>query len=120
MPISIEQAVDEPIITVSFVGALDPENIREVNEKLAKMFGESGVVYTILDVRESEITFGEVVTLLDNPDSFPLTSDPRIKYVFVGQSVPHDPTNQMNAPVFSGKEQAVEYIRKEIATNALG
>jgi hypothetical protein len=119
MPILVERAVDEPIVRFVFEGMLDAETVQEANTQMAALLEELGSFYAVIDIRGLETTFGEAAALLEGPNSPSVVAEPRIKFVYLGQTVPDDPTNQQRVPVFKSKEAAFDFIRQEIAKNAL-
>lgn len=118
MSIHVQQSIDDPIITFAFEGEMNQETVQEASAQLAEAIETLGLLYAIIDLRDTEMTQGEAVALLDGAGSPPLMSHPRVRLVFVGKPVPHDPTNPSQAPVFGNDEEALEYIRQEIANNA--
>jgi hypothetical protein len=118
MSIHVQQSIDDPIITFAFEGQIDPESFQEASAQLAEAVETLGLLYVILDLRDTEMTQGEAIALIESPDTPSLTEHPRIRLVFVGKPVPHDPTKPFQAPVFGNDEEALEYIRQEIARNA--
>ena len=118
MPILVERTVDEPIVRFIFEGQLDAETIQEANAQMKSLLDEMGSFYAIVDIRGTETTFGEAAALLESPSTPSVVAESRIHFVYLGQTVPHDPTNQQRVPVFSAKETAEEYVRQQIATGA--
>jgi hypothetical protein len=118
MPIHVEQSVDDPIMTFMFEGEINPETVEEASAQLAEAVDTMGILYVVLDLRSTEMTQGEAVALIESPDTPSLMSHPRIRLVFVGTPVPHDPTKPFQAPVFGSDEDALDYIRQDIANNA--
>ena len=112
MPIRVEQAVDDPIVTFIFVGGLDAETVRSANEQATLLLEQMGTYYAILDIRDVEITIGEALALLDPHNAPGLISDPRINPVIVGHPIPGDPTDKYQYPVFDNRQDATEYIRR--------
>src|SRR5690606_16370816 len=110
MPILVERAVDDPIVRFIFEGQLDAETIQEANTQMQLLLEELGSFYAIVDIRGTETTFGEAAALLESPDTPSVVAEPRIKFVYLGQNVPQDPTNQQRVPVFGSKEAAEEYV----------
>lgn len=103
MTIRIERSIDDPIVSFTFEGDLDPESVRATDVKAGQLLQEMGTFYAIIDIRGTQITFGEVMALLQ---SFEI-SDSRVKFVFVGPPVLHDPTKPSGDPVFENKDQAI-------------
>jgi hypothetical protein len=112
MTIQIERSIDDPIVTITFEGQLDPDSVRLIDEQAGLLLQEMGTFYAILDIRGTETTFGEILALLESLE----TAEDRVKFVFVGPGIPHDPTNPSAKPVFENKEQATDYILKHIAS----
>lgn len=120
MPIFVERSIDEPIVRFVFEGELDSETIQEANTQIQTLLEEMGSFYAIVDIRGTETTFGEAAALLESPGTPSIAAEPRIHFVYLGQTVPHDPTNQQRVPVFTTKESAEEYVRQQIATGGTG
>ena len=118
MPILVERAVDDPIVLFIFEGTLDAETIKEANAQMQRLLDEMGSFYAIVDIRGTETTFGEAAALLESPNTPSIAAEPRIHFVYLGQTIPHDPTNQQRVPVFTTKESAEEYVRQQIARGA--
>ena len=118
MPIRFERSVDDPIVTLIFVDPLDTPDIQDANTQITQLLTEMGVLYMIIDIRDAEITFGESIALLEGPETPGLTTEPRIKFVFLGAPILHDPTNQQHVPVFAARDEAVDYLLQEIASRA--
>lgn len=118
MPILVERAVDDPIVRFIFEGTLDADTIKDANAQMQRLLDEMGSFYAIVDIRGTETTFGEAAALLESPDTPSIAAEPRIHFVYLGQTVPHDPTNQQRVPVFTTKEAAEEYVRQQIAEGA--
>jgi hypothetical protein len=118
MPIHVEKSIDDPIITFTFEGEIDPETVEEASTQLAEAVETMGTLYVVLDLRSTEMTQGEAIALIESPDTSSLVSHPRIRLVFVGDPVPHDPTKPFQAQVFSNEDDALDYIHQEIARNA--
>lgn len=121
MTVAVELAIDEPIVTVTFEGALTPEAVEGMQQQLARLLTQMGMFYVLVDVRGTGMTFGEALTLLEG--AFPpgatggasFHADPRIRFVFLGQPVPDDPTNRLRVPVFASKDAALAHIHADIA-----
>lgn len=118
MPILVERDVDDPMVRFIFEGTLDAETISEANTQMQRLLDEMGTFYAIVDIRGTETTFGEAAALLESPGMPSIAAEPRIHFVYLGQTVPHDPTNQQHVPVFTTKEAAEDYIRQKIAEGA--
>lgn len=114
MTIRIERSIDDPIVTFVFEGPLDPYAVHDVDEKAAQLLQEMGMFYAILDIRGTQMTFGEALALFESLRS---PASP-VKFVFVGEPVPHDPTGDPTEKIFSNKDEAVEYILQDIAAHA--
>ena len=120
MPIRVERSVDDPIVTFTFEGVMDSETIQELKAQTAQLITEMGTFYGVIDLGGVETTVSEAVALLERSDGLSLSTDPRVSLVFVGRIVPDNSINQTGAPIFDNKEDAWEYIRREIAANAPG
>lgn len=118
MSIRVERSVDDPIVTFTFDGILNLETVQEMQTQMGQLLAELGTFYAVIDFQGTGIT--EAVSLLGNSSMPALRADPRINYVFVGQPVQDNLTNQTGIPLFPNKEMAFEYIRREIATNVPG
>lgn len=118
MPIRVEKSIDDPIITFTFVGVVDPETVQEANAQLAEAINSMGMLYVMVDLRDTEMTQGEAVALIEVPDAPSFMEHPRIRTVFIGQPVPHDPTSPPQSPVFANEEDALDYIHQQIAGKA--
>jgi hypothetical protein len=118
MPIHVHQSIDDPIMTFAFEGEIEPETVQEASAQLAEAVETLGILYVVLDLRDTEMTQGEAIALIESPETPSLMAHPRIRLVFVGGNVPHDPTKPYQVPEFSNDEEALEYIRREIANNA--
>jgi len=120
MLIRVERSTDDPIVTFTFVSTLDAEVIQELKTQVAQLLIEMGMFYGVVDLQEIETPVGEAITLLESSDMLSLSANPRVKFIFVGRNIPGDPTIQTGVPIFDNKEDAREYIRREIAANAPG
>ncbi len=120
MLVRVERAIDDPIVTFTFESILDTESIQELKTQTTQLLTEMGMFYGVVDLREIETTVGEAITLLESSNMFSLSANPRVSFIFVGKTIPGDPTNQTRVPIFDNKEDAWEYIRREIAANAPG
>lgn len=118
MPIQVEQFIDEPIVKFIFTGTFDPKTVQAAHDQAAHILDQTGAFYAILDIQETEITFGEALSLLNNVSKRGMVFDPRVTPVFVGKPIPGDPTDRFRIPIFDDTEQAVTYIRKSLIRRA--
>jgi hypothetical protein len=115
MTVSVQTSVDEPIVSFILEGMLDESTVQEINTETQRMLETMSRYYALIDIRGLETTFGEITAIFDNAGGTGLFADERITPVFVGKTVPDDPTNQMRIPVFKDHESAMDYLRREIA-----
>jgi hypothetical protein len=127
MPVSIEEFVDEPIVTFRFEEVLDAETAHEANEEALNMLAEMGSYYAVLDLRDLPMLVKDALRMLKaqgdgEPD---MISHPRIHYVVVSRRATvgsgSNVTGLKGVPeplVFSKADDAVDHIRIMIATRA--
>ena len=79
MPIRVEKSIDDPIITFTFGGVVDPETVQEANAQLAEAINSMGMLYVMVDLRDTEMTQGEAIALIEVPDAPSFMEHPRIR-----------------------------------------
>lgn len=118
MPIKLTRSVDDPIVMFAIEGQQDNESLIEIVREANQLLAEMGTFYAIVDMREVEITFGEVVAFFEVPGLTNVLNDPRVKPVLVRDSMPPDPTIPEDTPIFADQDQAFDFVRRTIANNA--
>jgi hypothetical protein len=115
MTVSIQQAMDEPIVSFIFEGRLDEQTVSAVNAHVHELLGTLGGFYAIVDIRGQEVTFGEMIALFENARDPGIFANLHVTPVFVSEHEMPDPTNQKQVPVFKDREAATDYIHQLIA-----
>ncbi|GAB4508777.1 MAG: hypothetical protein OHK0046_02250 [Anaerolineae bacterium] len=127
MGILIEHGMKEPIIIVNWQNPFDTTtDILESNKLVSDFANRSGTpVYRIIDTHEIDLTFGDLVHILDlktrnEPGSL---RDPRIHTVLVGthemvrmkaQSLSQEQYGGLNVPLFESVDDAIAYCRAQL------
>lgn len=114
MPVTVESAMDEPIVRYVFEGALDDETIAEANRQTDDLLDTLGVFYALLDVSALAETPRQVIEALERGDALGLIANSRVHPVMVSARSGEGVT----LPVFRGEDDAVDYIRRTIAGHA--
>jgi hypothetical protein len=122
MPIRIERSVDDPIVTFIFEGALDQDAVQDAKMQTAQLLTEMGLLYAVIDLRNTATTEEQAAALFSGPDIPALSSDGhgRLRFVFVKTQLANAPASQRSEPSFSTREEATDYILKDIAGHAPG
>jgi hypothetical protein len=114
MPVTVEQSIDDPIVTFNLVGTLDAATLTEMSVEAARLLEEMGTYYAIVDVDNLDNSEKSSVAI-DAICAKAGLVDPRITMVIVGQR-----TETAAIPGFPDQEAAADYIRQVIATHASG
>lgn len=132
MKLKVERIPDEPIIIATLSGDITPETVMEMFAQSAYWADKlGGRVYRITDIRSTEISFPDLVVVLAScahrqPGS---PSDSRICGVLVGthgwarffvDSAQQEQYGQLNIPVFESLDEAMTYIREQMALDQAG
>ncbi len=126
MKFNVELLPDEAILIVTIgkdyvVGKDSPEIIRTVDSKIGR--DESGL-YSIYDLREMKMTFGDLIIALSNQSQKApgAMADPRTSAVIVGssemvklgaQAFQQEQYGGLRFPLFENVEEALRYARQE-------
>ncbi|MCU0498871.1 MAG: hypothetical protein MUF87_16080 [Anaerolineae bacterium] len=110
MTVTIRKPTDAPIVEFTLEGSPDLDGIADLQAQVETWLSQLGRFDAIIDVRGSEITYGEVIALFESVFQMSVFTHPQIHAVFVGESVPQDHTNQTHLPVFADKSAAYAYF----------
>jgi hypothetical protein len=128
MKFNVERLSNEPILIVTIykdyvVGRDSAEIVQTVDSKIGKE--ESGL-YSIYDLRDMKMTFGELVLALSNQSQRApgAMADPRTQAVIVGSSelvrfgaeaFKQEQYGNLKFPLFETLDEALVYARTEVA-----
>lgn len=127
MSLKVERLQQESIVLATLTGTVTPELITEMYAQSAALADEiGGHVYRITDVRECDISFSDLLlALAEASEGQPGSpTDPRITGMLVGtnqmslmfsKSAEQDQYHNMNIPHFNEMDQAMAYIREQMA-----
>lgn len=127
MKFTVERLPNEPILIVTIgkdyqVGKDSPDIFRAVDSKIGK--DESGL-YSIYDLREMKMTFGDLVIALSNQSQKApgAMADPRASAVIVGssemvklgaQAFQQEQYGNLKFPLYESVEDALKYAREQV------
>jgi hypothetical protein len=112
MAVLVESFFDEPIVIFKFAGRLNHDTLREANSQAAELLNRMGMYFAILDFRalhNPEVASADTLKFV-----LPLMRDPRVHPVLVASSE----TLSAALPCFENSEQALAYVREQIAHRA--
>ena len=127
MPVSVEEFVDEPIVTFRFEETLDAATARKANEEALDMLAEMGSYYAVLDLRDLPMPIKDALKMLKaKADGLPdMISHPQIHFVVVSRRAMLDTETNLDRQngipeplVFIRTDDAIDHIRIMIATRA--
>jgi len=127
MKFTVERLPNEPILMITIlkdyvVGKDTPDIVRTVDSKIGK--DETGL-YSIYDLREMKMTFGDLVLALSNQSQKApgAMADPRASAVIVGssemvklgaQAFQQEQYGNLKFPLYQSVEEALSYAREQL------
>ncbi len=126
MAVKVEQIPGQPIIIATLSGDITTQMVHDMFAQSARLVDQiGGTVYRITDIRQTEISFPELVQVLaDSAKGQPGSpTDPRIRGMIVGthgwshffvDSAEQDQYGTMKIPIFESLEDAFASIYSQM------
>ena len=111
MSVTVERALDEPIVRFVFSGAFDAVTVTEANTHAQQLLDSLGVFYAILDLTSISESPQQVIDALRRASASNMIKSNRIHPILVNRQAITDGT----IPSFTDDRAAVTYIRRTIA-----
>jgi hypothetical protein len=127
MPIQIKRLEDKPILVVTLREQVDQQSLQRVFSQTALLSRElGGPVYRIMDARDSDVGFVELMGVIEDIRRDPTGSavDPNVREVYVGgtkwvkfatRALQLEQYGGVNTPIFHSLDDALMYVHIKIA-----